>query len=41
LEQIDGLRVVRPGGAMYVMVGIDVDRLQGIDSDVDFARKYM
>ena len=26
---------------MYVMVGIDVDRLQGIDSDVDFARKYM
>ena len=41
LEAVEGLRVVRPGGAMYVMVGIDVDRLEGINSDVDFAQELL
>ena len=41
LEAVEGLRVVRPGGAMYVMVGIDVDRLEGITSDVDFAQELL
>lgn len=41
LEKIQGLRVVRPQGAMYVMVGIEVDRLNGIESDVDFAQQLL
>ena len=41
LEQIDGLRVVRPGGAMYVMVGVDVDRFEGISNDLEFAQQLL
>ena len=41
LETVEGLRVIRPGGAMYVMVGIDVDRFEGIESDVDFTQQLL
>ena len=41
LGKIEGLNVVVPSGAMYVMVGIDVTKLKGIESDVDFANKLL
>ena len=41
LEAIPGLRVVRPQGAMYVMVGVETDKLSGIDDDVQFAQELL
>ena len=41
LEQIPGLRVVRPQGAMYVMVGIEADHLEGVEDDVQFAQQLL
>jgi tyrosine aminotransferase len=41
LGAIDGLNVVVPNGAMYVMVGIDMTKLTGVESDVDFANKLL
>lgn len=39
ISKIKGLRVIRPGGAMYCMVGIDVDRFGAdITDDVSFSR---
>lgn len=38
LEVIDGLSVVRPGGAMYLMVKIDTTKFKDIKDDVEFAR---
>eukprot|EP00940_MAST-03C_sp_MAST-3C-sp2_P001602 g1602.t1 len=35
LERVPGLRVVRPRGAMYVMIGVEVERL-GVADDVEF-----
>ena len=40
LSMVDGLTPVPPQGAMYVMVGIDVDGL-GVASDVDFAQRLL
>ena len=37
LCQVPGLRVIEPQGAMYVMVGIDVERFSGgISNDLEF-----
>ncbi len=41
LSAIDGLNVVVPKGAMYVMVRIDVSKLTGVENDVDFANKLL
>jgi len=36
INKIDGLQCAVPQGAMYMMVGIDVSKFQGIEDDVDF-----
>jgi tyrosine aminotransferase len=41
LAAIPGLRVVRPQGAMYVMVGVETDQLEGIEDDVQFAQQLL
>ncbi|KAJ1967578.1 hypothetical protein IWQ62_001770 [Dispira parvispora] len=39
LAQIPGLKVVMPQGAMYMMVGLQMDEFRDIDNDVDFASR--
>lgn len=41
LSGIAGLRVVVPRGAMYVMVGVDTERLGDISDDMDFCQKLL
>lgn len=41
LSGIPGLRVVKPQGAMYVMVGIEVAHFTDIVDDVEFAQKLV
>ena len=45
LSKVKGLNVVIPQGAMYVMVGVDVetafDPASGMKNDVDFAQKLL
>lgn len=38
ISNIDGLSVVRPGGAMYMMVRINPSKFKDIPNDVEFAR---
>lgn len=38
---VPGLRVVEPQGAMYVMIGIDTDALEGIEDDVAFTQQLL
>ncbi|KAI7900592.1 tyrosine aminotransferase [Cokeromyces recurvatus] len=41
LSKIDGLNPVNPQGAMYMMVGIDIEKFKDIESDVDFSAKLL
>lgn len=41
LSKIPGLRVVVPRGAMYLMVGIDLEYFSDFADDVDFTRKLI
>lgn len=41
LAAINGLTPVRPQGAMYVMVGIDMKRFPGFQSEVEFSRELL
>jgi tyrosine aminotransferase len=41
LQDVEGLRVVRPQGAMYVMVGIEVDVFEGFDNDMSFCQQLL
>lgn len=41
LNKVEGLTVVRPGGAMYVMMNIDVEVFPDIANDVEFAKKLL
>ncbi|KAI7849307.1 tyrosine aminotransferase [Circinella umbellata] len=41
VSKIDGLKPVTPQGAMYMMVGIDLDKFKDIESDVDFSSKLV
>eukprot|EP01006_Ploeotia_vitrea_P059791 TRINITY_DN74790_c0_g1_i1.p1 TRINITY_DN74790_c0_g1~~TRINITY_DN74790_c0_g1_i1.p1 ORF type:complete len:421 (+),score=228.41 TRINITY_DN74790_c0_g1_i1:64-1326(+) len=41
LSKVDGLRVVVPQGAMYVMVGVDTDKFGDIADDVEFSQKLL
>ncbi|KAI9291556.1 tyrosine aminotransferase [Neoconidiobolus thromboides FSU 785] len=41
LSNIPGLHVIEPQGAMYMMVGIDTTKLNGISDDVQFTEKLM
>jgi tyrosine aminotransferase len=40
-SSIPGLKVIRPKGAMYMMIGIQVDRFKDIDSDTEFCDKLL
>jgi len=41
LSKIPGLKVVSPGGAMYMMVGLEIDKFADIQDDVEFAEKLL
>lgn len=41
VSKIDGLIPVNPQGAMYMMVGIEIEKFKGIESDVDFSAKLL
>ncbi|RHZ47465.1 hypothetical protein Glove_579g20 [Diversispora epigaea] len=41
LSSIPGLHVIIPQGAMYVMVGINIDELKDIKNDVEFSEKLL
>jgi len=41
IVKIPGLTVVAPGGAMYMMFGIDFSKFEDFDNDVAFAKKLL
>lgn len=41
MSTIPGIRVVKPQGAMYVMIGIDPSRFRDIGDDVEFTQKLL
>jgi len=41
LSQIETLSPIKPGGAMYMMVKVELDRLCGINSTTDFCKKLL
>ncbi|KAK3086702.1 hypothetical protein FSP39_022197 [Pinctada imbricata] len=41
ISAIPGLRPVKPQGAMYMMIGIDIEKFPGIKDDVDFTEKLV
>jgi tyrosine aminotransferase len=41
VSKIDGLVPVQPQGAMYMMVGIEVNKFKDIESDVEFSRMLL
>ena len=36
---MEGLKVINPQGAMYVMVGLDIARFEGVDNDMAFCEQ--
>eukprot|EP01064_Diplonema_japonicum_P002357 TRINITY_DN11487_c0_g1_i1.p1 TRINITY_DN11487_c0_g1~~TRINITY_DN11487_c0_g1_i1.p1 ORF type:complete len:294 (+),score=84.13 TRINITY_DN11487_c0_g1_i1:1114-1995(+) len=40
-QAIDGLTPVKPQGAMYVMVGIDMKRFPSFESEIDFSKELL
>ncbi|CAG8728463.1 1677_t:CDS:1, partial [Acaulospora colombiana] len=41
LSSIPGLHVIVPQGAMYMMVGINVDEFKDIKNDIEFSEKLL
>jgi len=41
LSKIEGLKVVKPGGAIYMMFGIEVEQFKEIADDVEFSKKLL
>lgn len=41
LSKIDNLNVIKPNGAMYLMVGFDPNRFKGIKDDIEFSQKLI
>eukprot|EP01117_Protostelium_nocturnum_P011608 TRINITY_DN4215_c0_g1_i1.p1 TRINITY_DN4215_c0_g1~~TRINITY_DN4215_c0_g1_i1.p1 ORF type:complete len:418 (-),score=149.62 TRINITY_DN4215_c0_g1_i1:197-1450(-) len=41
INRIPGLEAIQPGGAMYLMFGIDFEQLNGIKDDVEFSQKLL
>ncbi|KAF0366347.1 tyrosine aminotransferase [Gigaspora margarita] len=41
LSEIRGLHVIVPQGAMYMMIGINIEEFKGIKDDVEFAAKLL
>ncbi|EDV29819.1 Tyrosine aminotransferase [Trichoplax sp. H2] len=39
LKNIDGLNPIMPKGSMYMMIGIDIERFTGFESDLEFTHK--
>jgi tyrosine aminotransferase len=40
-EDIPELTVIEPSGAMYCMIRVDVELLEGIKDDAEFAQKFL
>lgn len=40
-ESCPELTVIEPMGAMYVMIGVDIDSLDGVSDDADFAKQLL
>ena len=40
-QSAPGLNPVQPSGAMYLMVGIDIDRFPEFKDDVDFTKQLV
>jgi tyrosine aminotransferase len=41
LGKIDGLKIVRPRGSLYMLVGVDADKFVGIQDEWDFVQKLV
>jgi len=41
LSKIPGLKVISPGGAMYMMVGIELDQFKDFKNDIEFAKALL
>jgi len=41
LSTVPGLKVISPGGAMYMMVGLQENQFKGIKDDVEFSSKLL
>ena len=41
LKNIKGLKPVKGKGAMYMMVGIDIEMFKDIEDDLDFCKKMV
>ncbi|CAG8434523.1 5337_t:CDS:2 [Diversispora eburnea] len=41
LSSIPGLNVIIPQGAMYIMIGINIDELKDVKNDVEFSEKLL
>jgi tyrosine aminotransferase len=41
LDGVDGLKVVRPRGSLYMLVGVDASRFEGIVDEWDFVQKLV
>ncbi|CAO3627945.1 unnamed protein product [Cunninghamella blakesleeana] len=41
VSNIDGLNPIQPQGAMYMMVGIDIEKFKDIADDVEFSQKLV
>ena len=41
LSQVPGLTVIKPGGAMYMMIGIKVEEFADISDDVEWSQKLL
>ena len=40
-KSIDGLEVIEAQGAMYAMVRVEIEKLDGVEDDADFARQLL
>lgn len=41
LKEIKGLKPVKGKGAMYMMVGIEIEQFKDIEDDLDFCKKMV
>lgn len=41
LSKINGLKPIKPQGAMYMMVGIEIEKFKDITSDEEFSQKLL
>lgn len=41
LAHVDGLKIVRPRGSLYLMVGVDTSKFEGVVDEWDFVQKLV